>query len=1026
MEGQVQSELQHLHWIYELTEAVSHAEALETIYEVSLKTIQQVLFADRASILLYDPDGVMRFKAWKGLSSQYRQATEGHTPWKPDTPNPQSILVADVKQEASLASLRKVIVNEGIRALAFIPLTYLGRVVGKFMVYYDHPHAFETVEVQLAETIAHQVAFAIERKRVEDQLRLGQQQLTDFVENASVGLNWIGPDGRILWANRTELDLLGYMAEEYIGHHIAEFHADEVVVKDFLHRLITKETLHGYEAQLKCKDGSIKDVVINSNVLWDDDTFIHTRCFTHDITALKQGQAAQAHLAAIVDGSGVAIISKNVNGIITSWNSAAQRMYGYQAQEVIGQHIGLLVPSDRSTEIPDTWERLKRGERLEHFETQRLHKNGTILDVSLTISPIYNNIGQLIGASKIARDITARKRTEQLQGLLDEISELLLLTFDCENVLHEVAKRCVPMLGDWCSIHVVQPDGRLHTTDMVASESAILTTLRELRDKYPFDPNGKTGLAHALRTGEPLFLPELSSEILETHARSNEHLALIRQLGTQSAILVPLHARNRTLGVLSLNISGSQRRYNSEDFAVAKELARRAALAIDNADLYQKAHQAQQIAEVAVERTSQLQIVTSALSSVASPGEVASIILSQGLATLRATAGAITRFTEDVTMLEIVDAAGYPSELIERWRRFSINEPIMLAEAVRTGQPLWLGSREIMKTEYPLLRTIDSASEAIAVVPLKVSGRTIGGWVLSFNTPQEFNDEDCAFMLALAQQGAQALERAYLYAQVQFHAEGLEQQVQERTEELYQALLRAQNADRVKSIMLANVSHEMRTPLSSIIGFSDLLLQRAPAPAKAQEYISFINSEGKRLAQLINDFLDLQRLEQGLKALRYAPVDLALLITSTIQTHQLDQDEQHPLRLALTPISTLYADEARLQQVILNLIGNAIKYSPKGGAIEIAVRQERQDVVFSIHDEGLGIPGEELEHLFEQFYRGTAAEELRIKGTGLGLALCKEIIQAHQGRIWVESGGIGRGSTFRFAIPLHASREEPW
>jgi PAS domain S-box-containing protein len=131
-----------------------------------------------------------------------------------------------------------------------------------------------------------------ERKQAEEAQRRSQQELEDFFENATVGLHWVGPDGTILRANRAELELLGYSRDEYIGHHIAEFHADRGVIEDILQCLARQETLHDHEARLRCKDGSIKHVVISSNVLWEDGRFIHTRCFTRDITERKLAEEA--------------------------------------------------------------------------------------------------------------------------------------------------------------------------------------------------------------------------------------------------------------------------------------------------------------------------------------------------------------------------------------------------------------------------------------------------------------------------------------------------------------------------------------------------------------------------------------------------------------------------------------------------------------------------------------------------------------------------------------------------------------
>ena len=156
------------------------------------------------------------------------------------------------------------------------------------------------------------------RKFAEERLRLGENELRDFIENAMFALRWIGPDGTILWANQAELDLLGYSKEEYIGRHIGEFHVDREVVDDVLRRFAEKETLRDYEARLRCKDGSIRHVLISSNAYWENGEFVHTRCFTRDISERKQGEAASARLAAIVASSSDAIIGKTLEGIITS------------------------------------------------------------------------------------------------------------------------------------------------------------------------------------------------------------------------------------------------------------------------------------------------------------------------------------------------------------------------------------------------------------------------------------------------------------------------------------------------------------------------------------------------------------------------------------------------------------------------------------------------------------------------------------------------------------------------------------
>jgi PAS domain S-box-containing protein len=251
------------------------------------------------------------------------------------------------------------------------------------------------------------------RRRAEERIRSREQELSDFFENANVGLHWVGADGIILRANRAELEMLGYAHDEYVGHPIADFHVDSEVIADILSRLAAGERLHGYPARLRCKDGSVKDVLINSSVLWEDGQFIHTRCFTLDVTDRHRAAEAQAYLAAVVQSSDDAIVTKTLDGIVTSWNPGAERLFGYTREEAIGQPITLIIPSDRHDEERGILARLRRGERIDTFDTVRTTKSGRLIDVSLQVSPIRDRSGRIIGASKLARDITASRLAER-------------------------------------------------------------------------------------------------------------------------------------------------------------------------------------------------------------------------------------------------------------------------------------------------------------------------------------------------------------------------------------------------------------------------------------------------------------------------------------------------------------------------------------------------------------------------------------------------------------------------------------
>jgi PAS domain S-box-containing protein len=298
------------------------------------------------------------------------------------------------------------------------------------------------------------------RPETEADLWREHAEMADFFENAALPMHFVGVDGVILRANRAELAMLGYAAADYVGRPITDFHVDADAADDILRRLMRGDTLRSYEARLRCRDGSIKDVLLDSNGLWRGGRFMHSRCITRDVTAIKHALDMQRHLAAVVESSDDAIVGKTLDGIITSWNNGAERILGYRAEEMVGQSITQIIPPDRAEDLTAILSAIRRGERVDHFETERIRKDGRRIHVSLTVSPIRDAAGRIIGASKIARDVTERKMAEAERERLLVAAEQARAAAEIANrtkddflsvVSHELRTPLASILG-WVSV----------------------------------------------------------------------------------------------------------------------------------------------------------------------------------------------------------------------------------------------------------------------------------------------------------------------------------------------------------------------------------------------------------------------------------------------------------------------------------------------------------------------------------------------------------------------------------------------
>jgi len=247
-------------------------------------------------------------------------------------------------------------------------------------------------------------------------------------------------------------------------------------------------------------------------------------------------------------------------------------------------------------------------------------------------------------------------------------------------------------------------------------------------------------------------------------------------------------------------------------------------------------------------------------------------------------------------------------------------------------------------------------------------------------------------------------------------------QLERSRDELQEQNVKLRESERLKSELVSIVSHELRTPLASVLGFTSLLLTRDVEPEDQRRYLEIIDSQGRRLSSLLNDFLDVERLEEGQLELARELIDLRAVVGDQTRLFA-GQSSKHELDVVMPerPLNVL-GDPNRLAQVVANLLSNAIKYSPEGGTVEVVGEQLNGFARVSVRDQGLGIPDELQQRVFAKFFRGNAGAS-GIQGSGLGLTIARSVVEAHGGRMSFESAS-GEGSVFWLELPIAASVDE--
>jgi PAS domain S-box-containing protein len=299
-----------------------------------------------------------------------------------------------------------------------------------------------------------------------------------------------------------------------------------------------------------------------------------------------------SRLAQVVQSTQDAVLSKDLRGIVTSWNPAAERLYGYSESEAIGSHISFLIPADHKDEEKEILARVRRGERVETYETERIRKDGLRIDVSLTVSPIEHPQRGITGAAVIAPDTPAETRRRRAQEFLVAPTGGLDASLDFNRTARTIVETAVPELAELCVLDFVRRDGWLGDSVVGAVDPEVGAVLEEIRRHAPLDPRCAHPVAQVLRAGKPMVWRDLTSpSVMKDVVQSDAHRRLIEATHYQSAAVAPLVARGSTLGAISFLHASTDMRYDADDLALLGDLADRAAMALDNARLYEERDQ---------------------------------------------------------------------------------------------------------------------------------------------------------------------------------------------------------------------------------------------------------------------------------------------------------------------------------------------------------------------------------------------------------------------------------------------------
>ncbi|MGJ4786567.1 PAS domain S-box protein [Leptospira koniambonensis] len=751
----------------------------------------------------------------------------------------------------------------------------------------------------------------------------------------------------------------------------------------------------------------------------------------NDISQIKIAEAANLKLVRIVESSDDAIIGKNLDGMINSWNKGAEKIFGYTAEEILDSNYERLFSEDsKESEYKINQKMITEKETI-HFESVRVDKNGHWIEMSITLSPMFDSYGKLVGSAEIARDIGERKRMESSFKSAFEYSAIGMAILDPEGKWIQVNGNLIKLLGyDWEELSKLTFKDITYPEDLGKDLQLVTETLEGKRSGYHLEKryikkNGEIVwvlLSVALVRDAEGSPNHFISQIMDINEikKTEEQLTHAKELLEQTSKLV-------RIGGWDMDLKRNVGSWSS----VTKEMHEVPPDYVPNIE---------EGINFVKEGESREKIT-----------EAVKLLLEQGI-------------PYDLEM-EIVTAKGN-----ELWVRTVGSADFENGECVRIFGALYdidkrkKAELELFREKSRLSAFVEHAPAAVAMFDDEIkyiavserwlteyhlTGKNIIGlshYEVFPNISQEWKEIHLKCLSGEILKNDEDVWRPegwehdqYLRWEVRpwYQLDGsiggimmFTQDITEsclQREELKKAKLAAEQANKAKSDFLANMSHEIRTPLNGIIGFSDLLL-RTSMDSTQHQYMMTVFQSAESLLDIINDILDFSKIEAGKLELSYEKTNLLELcsqIVNTIKFQAQKKGLEVIVNVAWDVPRFVKTDSVRLRQIIVNLFSNSVKFT-ESGEIEFKIElikkvsETEGEFRFSVRDTGIGIAPEARNKIFEAFTQGDVSTTRRFGGTGLGLAISNKLLSMMGSCLQLKSE-IGKGSTFYFDLKLNIS-----